>query len=409
MRLPCAVAVSVAGILRDALAAVVPGVRSDDPSAVMSVYRVADLFCGAGGFSAGAAEAIRRRGDTMELTAVNHWATAVATHSENHPEGRHITADLTGADPYALIPGRRLDLLLASPECRYYSRSNGGRVTQDQGRMNPWIIHDWLTKLDVGTVIVENVSEFLGWGPLAADGKPDQEKRGRYFQAWFHTFGNLGYRAELKILTAAFYGDATSRTRLFVVARQGDAPIAWPEPTHDDPRGQVGMFPRRPRWRTAADIIDWDCQGQSVLDGNRRRRLQPKTMCRIAKGMAKHNPQLAPHYLPLLAGEVPAEALPAGVTPRPYLVEYYGKSSTRSVGLPLSTVTTVKKHGLAVPVVADGRADLRYRMLNNRELAAAMGFQDYRFTGTDREVTKQIGNAVPVGLAAALIGAVLEG
>ena len=51
---------------------------------------------------------------------------------------------------------------------------------------------------------------------------------------------------------------------------------------------------------------------------------------------------------------------------------------------------------------------LPFRMLDNRELAAAMGFPpDYPFAGTGEQITRQIGNAVPVGTAAALVTALL--
>jgi site-specific DNA-cytosine methylase len=55
--------------------------------------------------------------------------------------------------------------------------------------------------------------------------------------------------------------------------------------------------------------------------------------------------------------------------------------------------------------------DIRFRMLQTRELARAMGFDDgeseYLFRGTIGEVTKQIGNAVAVNTAKALVLAVL--
>lgn len=42
-------------------------------------------------------------------------------------------------------------------------------------------------------------------------------------------------------------------------------------------------------------------------------------------------------------------------------------------------------------------------MLQPRELAAAMGFpENYEIVGNKTEVTKQIGNAIPVNLATAL-------
>lgn len=55
--------------------------------------------------------------------------------------------------------------------------------------------------------------------------------------------------------------------------------------------------------------------------------------------------------------------------------------------------------------------DIRFRMLSNRELARAMGFDDeaeYQFTGNVGQVTRQIGNAVAVNVAAALVRAVLD-
>ncbi len=47
--------------------------------------------------------------------------------------------------------------------------------------------------------------------------------------------------------------------------------------------------------------------------------------------------------------------------------------------------------------------DIRFRMLQPHELAAAMGFPaHYHFTGNREAQVKQIGNAVPVRTAAAL-------
>ena len=66
-------------------------------------------------------------------------------------------------------------------------------------------------------------------------------------------------------------------------------------------------------------------------------------------------------------------------------------------------------HQQMTAVMGHATLDIRFRMLEPKELARAMGFSDaetaYEFAGNKTEITKQIGNAVPVNLAAALVGA----
>jgi DNA (cytosine-5)-methyltransferase 1 len=91
----------------------------------------------------------------------------------------------------------------------------------------------------------------------------------------------------------------------------------------------------------------------------------------------------------------------------PYLINYYGTGGPRSLEMPLDTVTTKDRFGLCLPkVTVAGEVyylDILFRMLTPGELAKAMGFPEgYHFAGTKTDVVKQIGNAVPVGMAEAL-------
>jgi DNA (cytosine-5)-methyltransferase 1 len=109
---------------------------------------------------------------------------------------------------------------------------------------------------------------------------------------------------------------------------------------------------------------------------------------------------------------------------------------TRSLDDPLPTVTCAQRGELAIiqPVFADGAGpddisdqgrrldhggsrpgidfDIHLRMLDPTELASSMGFTDeesrYEFVGNKTEITKQIGNSVPVNMAAALISAIFS-
>ena len=309
-------------------------------------YLVADLFCGAGGSSTGAQKAIAEIGGTMDLVAINHWNTAIATHTANHPTARHLVEDVSMVDPETVVEEGRLDLLMASPECTFYSRARGGKPVHDQGRMNPWAIHNWLTKMDVNCVLIENVPEFVTWGPLDPDGRPDKKHQGEHFQAWFLTFHALGYKAEWRMLNAADYGDATSRKRFFLMARKDGNPVVWPEPSHA--KGDVGMFPGRLPWRGAREIIDWSNPGRSLLDDPKYRKkpLSEKTRRRIVRGLERFGGPLAPLYIRLLdlPGDAPtATANTNGQASSPFILNRGGEngsSRTHSVEDPVPTATT---------------------------------------------------------------------
>lgn len=66
---------------------------------------VGDLFCGAGGTSTGLIQAAEAMGRRVELTAVNHWETAVETHAKNHPAANHFCTSLDSLDPRKAVPG----------------------------------------------------------------------------------------------------------------------------------------------------------------------------------------------------------------------------------------------------------------------------------------------------------------
>lgn len=307
-------------------------------------YSVADLFCGAGGSSTGAEHAITAMGARMDLVAINHWDTAIATHQANHPEATHYVEDVSVVDPERIVPSGKLDLLMASPECKFYSRARGGKPVHDQGRMNPWAVHNWLTKLNVRTVLIENVPEFIEWGPLLRNGKPDKRHKGEHFEAWLRTFWNLGYTAEWRMLNAADYGDATTRVRFFLLARKDGKPITWPEPSHA--KGDTGMFKGRARWRPARDIIDWSDTGRSLLDDPKyqKKQLSEKTRLRIAKGLERFGGPLAPLYIRLLGlpDYVPSTK---SAKAQPFVNSDRQHTVARSADEPVHTITTLTGGG----------------------------------------------------------------
>jgi DNA (cytosine-5)-methyltransferase 1 len=73
----------------------------------------------------------------------------------------------------------------------------------------------------------------------------------------------------------------------------------------------------------------------------------------------------------------------------------------------MPTVIAKDRFALVEPTKGRSGMDIRFRMLQPHELAAAMGFTDYEFAGNKTEKVRQIGNAVPVNTAKALVKAIL--
>ena len=253
---------------------------------------VTDLFCGGGGTTTGAKRALERLGYKFQMVAINHWSLAIESHTANHPEVTHYCQSIDTILPQEVIPGRKLKLLLASPECTDHSNAKGGKPRSDQKRADAWLLQRWIEKLDIDTIIIENVKEFLNWGPLNKKGLPDQRRRGSYFRL-FLDFLEINYTVEWRILNAADYGDATTRERFILIAKKGkNRRIEFPIPTHTSrkilAKKQPGLFEQKlKQWRSASEIIDWSKKGKSIF--GRKNPLSPNTMKRIYAGLRKYS------------------------------------------------------------------------------------------------------------------------
>ncbi len=269
------------------------------------ILHCADLFCGAGGTSTGIMQAAEALGKRTDLLAVNHWPVSVNTHELNHPGVRHLCESLENIGPAKAVPGGRLNLLAASPECTHHSIAAGGRPRNEQSRATAWHVCRWASDLRVDNILIENVREFQNWGPLGANGKPMKSRKGETFKAFLNALRSMGFNVDSRVLNAADYGDPTSRHRLIVLARRGK-PVVWPDVTHGKSGDLFGLKP----YRTAREIIDWDVKGKSIF--RRSKPLSPNTVRRIAAGLKKFG----------------------GANAEPFLVMLYGMNDARSVDRP---------------------------------------------------------------------------
>lgn len=312
------------------------------------LLRAADLFCGAGGSTTGAEQS----GRVKVVYAVNHWMTAIQTHRQNHPDVHHVCARIDQIDPWREVPD--IDLLIASPECTGHSIARGGRPTTDQKRATGWDVVRWTEAKRPKWVVVENVREWIDWGPIGKNGKPLKSRKGETFKAWVVALESLGYRVEWRLLNAADFGEATKRVRLFVIARRGTSqkPIAWPEPTH-----------LKANWRPAHEIIDWSIPAPSIF--GRKQPLAPKTIRRIMIGLRKFCGPAADPFIVKMRGtsnassiHEPTPAQTAGgkhqAVAVPFQFQSTGRGAGRSNGVnePVPTIIAARNgHGVMMPFI----------------------------------------------------------
>lgn len=332
---------------------------------------IVDLFAGGGGASTGIEAALGRQVDV----AINHSPAAVAMHEANHPQTRHYRSDVFEVDPWDVVRaffGRLVGLLWMSPDCTYYSKSRGGkpiRFANKKRRALAWIALRWAGTVRPRVIILENVEEFLGWGPLVAkrdrdtgrvvraDGTvaeagervpvqdqdllPDGRRTGKTFRRFVRELRALGYVVEWKNVRACDFGAPTTRTRLFLVARCDGRPIVWPEPTHA-PKPKARAVGLRP-YRAAAECIDWSLPMCSIFADREEARafaaehgvgvpvrpLAEATMARVARGFRQF-------------------VLDA---PEPFIVGNNTNNVPRPVSGPLVTITTGGRHLLVAPTL----------------------------------------------------------
>ncbi|MCG7309724.1 MULTISPECIES: DNA cytosine methyltransferase [Brachybacterium] len=309
-----------------------PATDHEDPVPIHTLTAT-DLFAGAGGSSAGLEQAGYR-----VLAAANHWPTAVKTHAANHPKTQHHLANLSETD-FRAFPST--DLLWASPSCVWHARAGGRRkppVEQERLKADAGAI-------DRATAFAVIAAAEVHRYPAVVVENVREFTDWSLFPWWLDGMQHLGYQVQQTVIDAATIGEAQSRRRWFGVFTQGDS---------------VDLTPPSIAPRHADRILDPDL-GKPVT-----RRLY-----------------VTPQIEQITEKDIP------------HLVMYRRNARPRRADQhPLATVTAGgNHHGIATFTAAGPR----FRMLTPRERARAQGFPDaYRFHGSQSDVVKQIGNAVPV-------------
>lgn len=220
-----------------------------------------DLFCGAGGVTSGYVES----GVVKVIACVNHDHKAILSHKYNHPDVKHFEEDIKTMHVEDLVkvvaywrhiyPNAKL-IVHASLECTNHSKAKGGLAKDADSRTLADYLHRYIIALNPDYISIENVVEFLDWGPLKIKPKkkhddvweltiikdkhgkrvygwePIPERKGEDFRRWCAEMCAHGYHMDWREIDSADFGASTKRPRLFGMFARTGVNIIWPVKTH---------------------------------------------------------------------------------------------------------------------------------------------------------------------------------
>jgi DNA (cytosine-5)-methyltransferase 1 len=255
-------------------------------------FIIVDLFCGAGGTTTGFAMSKAAK----VIACVNHDPIAIKSHWANHPEVAHFEEDirtlpLSGLKHIVkhhrkLHPNAKL-ILWASLECTNFSKAKGGQPRDADSRTLADHLDRYIFAIRPDYIQIENVVEFMCWGPLDDKGKPISRRSGANWLHWRNRLCSYGYRDEWRELNSADFGAYTSRNRLFGCFAKEGLPIKWPQATHSK-KPSTGTLHEQPmlNWMPVKEVLDFSDEGNSIF--GRKKELSEKTLERIYAGLIKY-------------------------------------------------------------------------------------------------------------------------
>ncbi len=375
--------------------------------------RSLELFTGAGGLALGTHAA------GFKHAALLDWnRDACTTLRENV---RHDT--VPGVSDWKIVEGdvRKCDyesfgpvqLVAGGPPCQPFSIGGKHRGMDDGRDMIPEFIRA-IREVQPAAFLFENVKglirktfkNYLAYVELrlqhpevpARDGDTWEDHLARLEDV--HTRGGregLHYRIVRRLINAADYGVPQTRERVFIVGFRNDLDTEWhfPEPTHARERLQYDQWVSGEYWET-------------------RGLERPAPPVRLSRAVSRLFPPARKPWTTLRdsISDLPA---PRPCREKPDALFHRFQPGARAypghTGSPLDRPAKTLKAGVhGVPggenMIAFPDGTVRY--LTVREAARVQTFPDaWRFTGSWTETMRQLGNAVPMQLAATLAGSIV--
>lgn len=172
----------------------------------------------------------------------------------------------------------------ASLECTHHSKAKGGGSRDADSRSLADHLFRYLNFLTPDFLWIENVREFMSWGPLDENDKPIASRKGEDYNRWVGLVKSYGFHFEHRLLNSADFGAYTSRERYFAQFSKDSDLITWPVQTHQKFTLKNKNRPLA-RWKAVKDVLNLLDEGKSIFD--RKKALAENTLKRILAGLIK--------------------------------------------------------------------------------------------------------------------------
>ena len=226
-----------------------------------------DLFCGAGGMTAGFKQA-----GISSMLSNDIEESACVTLKINNPEINVMCGDITKSDTKdklvetALANG--VDIICGGPPCQGFSMA-GLRLTDDPRNQLFKEFVDVVSRIKPKVIVFENVEGLLSY------------QGGKTYEAIHNMFSEIGYNTEGRVLMTNDYGVPQKRKRVIIICTRTDQPYSpaelYPDKTTPDAEKQVTAR------ETISDLENVPCDSKAGYDESKE-----SDIVRLFKGKMRY-------------------------------------------------------------------------------------------------------------------------
>ncbi|WP_104747765.1 DNA cytosine methyltransferase [Helicobacter cetorum] len=349
-------------------------------------YRILDLFCGAGGFSAG----LEQLREFKTLIGLDFDKQALNTFKNNHKNAICICGDITQQDIKKEViqhaKNLKINMIIGGPPCQGFSNKGKNLGLKDPRNFLFLEYIEIVKSLKPEIFIIENVKNLISCA------------KGYFLEEIKAQFNALGYQLSYKILNAKDYGVPQSRERAFIVGalnfsfdfnhleicKSVDIKEAISDLAYLN--SNEGAF-------ESAYLNPVESSYQALMRENSKK---------LYNHQATNHSKVALEKLKLIPSEQGKNYLPKNLHGKQQFKSTWGRLAWSKLSPTIDTRFDTPSNG------TNSHPEL-HRSITPREAARIQSFKDnYIFYGNKTSICKQIGNAVPPLLALALGKALLK-